>query len=427
MQDAMNSLKSRFRVTTAGPHPAAVAGRMGRLVWSTDRVKPAPESHGGRGSGIVCQYNKDTMVGRRCLVIGAGLTGAVAAWTLAQQGYQVQVYERADVVGGHVRTEWIRGIPYEPHGAHIFHTTDATIWQLVKTLCTFAPYRHRVLTRLGNRLLTWPLQLPEVRQLEEWCDIERELDSRPAYPDRTNLETYCESIMGATLYRLFVRDYSRKQWGRDPDTLTAGVAYGRIELRDDGNPDYFRDPYQGWPTGGYGELVEAMLGSAQIQLGSAVRLSDLRTLTRPGDPVIVTAPLDDFLEDEFGPLEWRGVRLRAAVLSDVTLSQAAMVVNEPDPAIPWTRTIETKWALSALHDRAGTVVMREFPGEDVKHYPVLDAAGANRARQKAYEVWVAAHTRNPLFVAGRLGHYSYINMDEALRQGIDAAHKVLGR
>jgi UDP-galactopyranose mutase len=366
------------------------------------------------------------MAGNGCLVVGAGLTGAAAAWELAQHGFKVRVYEQADVVGGHVRTEWLRGIPYEPHGAHIFHTHDAEVWQLVSKLASFAPYRHRVAIRIRSHELSWPLQRDELAQLDEWAEVEQELASLPARPDSTNFETYCRSLMGETLYGLCIRNYTRKQWGRDPETLSASVAANRVELRNDGYRDLFRDPYQGWPDRGYADLVEALLEPADIQLGQPVTHVDIAELALPGEPVIITSALDDFFSLDLGPLEWRGVRLESQFISDTKLVQPAMVVNEPDLSVPWTRTIETKWALKRLHDTVGTVVMREYPGAAAKHYPVPDSAGVNRALQASYEAKLAAYSRNPLTPAGRLATYSYINMDQAIRQGLEAARHIVG-
>ncbi|RBM11742.1 UDP-galactopyranose mutase [Streptomyces sp. PT12] len=360
-----------------------------------------------------------------CVVVGAGLTGATAASVLARQGFHVRVHEQADVVGGHVRTEWIRGIPYEPHGAHIFHTFDSEIWQLVNEFTDFVPYRHRVTTRLRSHQLSWPLQRSELPQLEEWPEVERELSSLPPEPDATNFETYCRSLMGDTLYGLCVRNYTLKQWGRAPDELSASVAVGRVELRDDGYRGLFRDPYQGWPERGYADLVEALVEPAEIHLGTPVTCADLAELTRPGEPVVITSALDDFFSGELGPLEWRGVRLESQFMPDVSLFQSSMVMNEPDLAVPWTRTIETKWALEKLHTTPGTVVMREYPGASAKHYPVPDSAGINRALQASYEAKLAAYARNPLVAAGRLATYSYINMDQAVRQGLEAARRII--
>lgn len=365
------------------------------------------------------------MIGKTVVILGAGLTGATAAWELARHGYRVRVYEQADVVGGQVRTEWLRGIPYEPHGAHIFHTVDSRIWRLVTGLVSFTPYRHRVAIRLDDITLSWPLQVSELSSLRMWDRIQQELNELPKTPDTSNFATYCASLLGRSLYEMCVQNYTRKQWGREPDRLSASMARKRVELRRDGYRYLFRDPYQGWPRRGYTSLVEALLDGSRVMLGHRITAPELAKVTALREPVIVTAALDDFFCGELGDLEWRGVRLSAELLPSVRLAQSAMVVNVPDASVPWTRTVETKWAAEELHGSLGTIVMREYPGAAARHYPVPDNQGANRARQRAYEQRAAINERNPLYIAGRLATYSYINMDQAIRQGLNAARRVL--
>ncbi|MFI9769496.1 FAD-dependent oxidoreductase [Streptomyces sp. NPDC052415] len=362
-------------------------------------------------------------MGGTATIVGAGLAGAAAAWLLARRGFSVEVYEQAQVAGGHARTEWFRGIPYEPHGAHIFHTDQRSVWNLVAGTADFVPYRHRVLTRLRGHLISWPPQRAELCALMDFADIARELADRPGVVDASDFESYCVSVLGPTLYDESVRGYTEKQWGRHPHTLSAAVARGRVELRNDGCPDYFRDAYQGWPRRGYGDLVEALLRRAVVQLGCRITHEDLPQISRAGRPVIVTSALDDFL-GEPGALPWRGVRLQPLYLPETALAQRAMVVNEPSETVPWTRSIETKWALPELHDRLGTLIMREYPGAEAKHYPVLDAGGENRRTQRELERRLLDQSRNPLYLAGRLATYSYINMDVAILQGLRVAERV---
>jgi UDP-galactopyranose mutase len=365
------------------------------------------------------------MTAEQCYVIGAGLTGATCAWSLRQAGIRPTIVEAANVVGGHVRNEWFRGVPYEPNGAHIFHTSDEEVWKLASSLVEFVPYEHRVLTNVSGTTLSWPIQMDEIQSLREWPTIERQLANRPDTPDRSNFETWCVSIMGATLYEMFIEGYTTKQWGRPARELSADFAPKRVELRTDGHRGLFRDPYEGWPRTGYGSLVEALLDDSSIMLNTRVTARSLPEFVAPGVPVVVTAPLDGFFEEAAGPLEWRGVHLVPHWIPDTNLAQQAMVVNEPDAAIPYTRSIETKWVMPDMHDVEGTVVCYEYPGAPVKHHPVYDAAGTNRARQTRYTDMLQSFERNPLFAAGRLANYLYINMDEAMRQGLDAAQRVL--
>jgi UDP-galactopyranose mutase len=230
--------------------------------------------------------------------------------------------------------------------------------------------------------------------------------------------------MGETLYELFIAGYTEKQWGRDPAELSTEFAPKRVELRTDGYRGLFRDPYQGWPRRGYTALVEALVSDVPVVLCEAVTAANIGAFVPPGVPVVLTCPLDDFYEGTEGELEWRGVRLVPQWIPDEALVLDAMVVNEPDRNVPYTRAVETKHVFPELAERAGTVVCHEYPGAPVKHYPVYDAEGRNRAVQARYESRLRRETRNLYVPAGRLARYSYINMDEAMRQGLDAAKEV---
>ncbi|MEO0493733.1 MAG: FAD-dependent oxidoreductase [Actinomycetota bacterium] len=362
-----------------------------------------------------------------CLIVGAGLTGATAAHMLRKAGWNVAVVERSEVVGGHVRNSWMRGLPYEPNGAHIFHTDDEAVWRLASSLVDFEPYLHQVRTRVGDLELSWPIQLDELAALPEWGTIQHELTRLPDERDSSNFETWCISLMGETLYHLFIEGYTTKQWGRPPSSLSCQFAPKRVDLRTDGYLPLFRDPYQGWPRQGYGALVEALLADTPVILCEEVTQSNLASLVKPDVPVLLTCALDDFFDHSEGKLEWRGVHLVPHYLPDEMLAQNAMVVNEPDAAVEYTRTVETKWVFPEMHSQLGTVIAFEYPGSPAKHYPVLDAEGANEAMQARYSLRADAFERNPLVTAGRLANYTYINMDEAMRQGMDAAARVQQR
>lgn len=358
------------------------------------------------------------------VVVGAGLTGATAAWALGRAGHRVTVLERDKVVGGHARNEWLRGVPYEPNGAHIFHTADSEVWNLASSIVEFLPYEHRVRTRVGGTTMAWPMQLDELRGLAEWPTIERELAARPDTADSTNFETWCVSTMGETLYHSFIAGYTEKQWGRPPAELSTEFAPKRVELRDDGYLGLFRDPHQGWPRLGYGALVEGLLDSCEVRLCEEVNTETIRDLVPIGTTVVLTCPLDGFYDNSEGMLEWRGVRLVPEWHPDERLALEAMVVNEPDLSVPYTRAVETKHVMPELHSVAGTVVCFEYPGAPAKHYPVYDADGVNRSIQDRYEQRLARETDYRFVPAGRLARYLYINMDEAMRQGLDAAAEV---
>lgn len=358
-------------------------------------------------------------------IVGAGLAGATVGYLLERHGVGVEVIEADPTWGGQLRTASAAGHLFEPAGAHIFHTRDEEVWNLVSSLVPMLAYRHIVRTEVFGRVLSWPPQLAELRELAQWPAIERELASRPAAPRQDNFEIWCIDLMGETLYREFIEGYTRKQWGRDPRELAAVWAPKRIELRDDGFQYLFRDPHQGWPDGGYLRLIDALLGRVGVHMGRPVDVADWDELCRGADAVVITAALDEFFGAAIGPLPWRGVRLESRYFPAETHVLPCGVLNTPGLGSAYTRAIETKWMSG--HTGPGTVVSYEYPGATARHYPVDDVAGANRELQGKYETMLAQLPGPARFAAGRLATYTYIDMDQAIRQGMNVARKLLSK
>jgi UDP-galactopyranose mutase len=356
-------------------------------------------------------------------IIGAGLGGATVAYLLQRAGQPVEIIDAAADWGGQLRTAEAAGILYEPSGAHIFHTRDEEVWRLVTELVPMLPYRHRVRTEVFGRTLSWPPQLGELRRLPEWPAIARELAARPERPAGDNLEAWCIDLMGETLYREFIEGYTRKQWGCDPRELAAIWAPRRIELRDDGYLDLFRDPHQGWPDGGYRRLIDALLRSVPATLGRPVRVAHWDEICRGAAAVVVTCALDEFFDETIGPLPWRGIRLVHRYFPDRERVLPCGVLNTPGMQHEHTRAIETKWM--SAQAGPGTVVSYEYPGAPARHYPVDDTHGANRDLQRRYEALLAELPGPPRATAGRLATYTYIDMDQSMRQGMNVARGLL--
>ncbi len=366
-------------------------------------------------------------------VVGAGWAGAVCARELHDAGHRVEVFEAAGVVGGHARVEVLDGVVYEPNGAHIFHTSNPTVAAYVQRFGLTRPYEHAVVTEVYVHddaepiLLSWPPQVDELRELDIWPVIERELAELPDEPTGDDFESYVQSMMGPTLYRLFVEGYTVKQWGRPPSELSSRFAPKRVELRRDGYRRLFRDRWELFPERGVNAVVERVIEPAAVTLDARIWLGDLEDWDRRFDAVAVTAPLDDFVGRP-GELEWRGISMQATRYDTDTETGTvtpAYVVNRPSLRVPYTRTVETKHATG---QRIGaTVVCEEYPGSPARHYPVATVDGRHERRNLELKAEIAAAAPVPVDFCGRLANYQYINQDEAIAQGIACAARVGAR
>ena len=368
---------------------------------------------------------------KRVAVVGAGWSGAVTAERLSSGGVDVEVFERSANVGGHSRSETLNGVVYEPNGAHIFHTSNEEVTAYVQRFGLARPYEHavKVQVHIGDddalRLLSWPPQLEELRDLPVWPTVEGELADLPPQPAGEDFETFVKSLMGTTLYNLFIRDYTAKQWGRPATELSSSFAPKRVELRDDGYRRLFRDRWEFFPSEGMNSVIEAVLAKSLVTCGAEITLEDLAGMQDDFDAIVVTAPLDRLLGRD-GDLEWRGIHLKSRYVPvegpDDTLT-AAYVVNWPDARYPFTRTVETKHATGQRI--CGTVVSEEYPGAPARHYPVPTVDRRFEALNDEYKEEVRAGLDRPVYFCGRLANYLYINQDQAIEQGFACSAEVL--
>jgi UDP-galactopyranose mutase len=364
------------------------------------------------------------------LVVGAGWSGAVTARQLHDRGHVVEVVERAQVVGGHARCEVLNGVVYEPNGAHIFHTSNAAVAAYVRRFGMVRPYEHRVRSFVHLReddddgvLLSWPPQVGELRALPDWPVIERELAERPPRPAGDDFETWVVSLMGPSLYRLFIEHYTRKQWGCEPSELSSRFAPRRVDLRDDGDTRLFRDTWELFPPAGASSVIEEILQPLPVTCGVTMSIEGIRA-ARPR-AVVITAPLDDLLGRP-GTLAWRGIEMRSRYVpvdEPAATLTAGYVINYPTARVPFTRTVETKHATG--QQVLGTVVSEEHPGAPTRHYPVptLDDRYERRNVELQQEV-VAQLDGIATFFCGRLATYAYIDQDEAIAGAFACADEV---
>jgi UDP-galactopyranose mutase len=369
----------------------------------------------------------------RILVVGAGLTGCTLAHCFARAGLESVLLERAGSPGGLIRSEHMNGVLYEPHGSHIFHTEDQEVWELANAMTPFNDYRHRVDILADGKILNWPILLSDIDRQSNATEIHQQLDERrgvdaAARAQAANFEEWCLELMGPILYERFIRPYTEKQWGRPARELSAQWAPRRVSVRWNDDPYLFPDPFQGWPAGpnGYTDLIDGLLDDPLITVhtGTDVTLETLDEHARrhDADMIVLTCPLDVFCGERFGRLDWRGIDVRSVYVPHKDLAQGAMVVNYPGAEFPFIRIHETKHA--SRQECEGTVLGFEFTGAPTRYYPI--ETERNRALNTRYQDELRRTIgAERLFFAGRLANYLYIDMDDCMRQAIDASAEVL--
>lgn len=363
------------------------------------------------------------------IIVGAGIWGCTVARLLADRGKRVLVLERRDAVGGNCRAEIdpATGIEIHLHGSHIFHTSDERVWQFLRRFTEFNGYRHQVLAKHRGRCYFLPLGLPLINAFfgvdltpeELPAFLEAKRDSSIRTP--RNFEEQALALAGSELYEAFFKNYTAKQWNRDPKTLSADLLR-RLPFRATYDTGYFADPHQGIPSGGYQKMFEAMLDSPRIE----VRLNTEFTLAELSDvPTYCSGAPDRLFEYRFGTLPWRSLRFETE-RKPLTDFQGNSVVNYCDADVPFTRIHEFKhyhpeW--QGAFCAPETVITREFPQDwtpgDEPYYPVNTPESERLLAEYRREA-----ARYPqLILGGRLGNYRYYDMDKAVAAAFDAVER----
>ena len=373
---------------------------------------------------------------RRALIVGGGLTGCTVAHELAENGWHVRIHESAELPGGLVRSATLGGVVYEPHGSHIFHTEDREVWEYVQRFVPFNDYRHRVDIVIEGKVLNWPMLVSDIDNQSDSEQIKAELAEREAVDAgaraaSANFEEWCLELMGPTLYERYIYPYTKKQWGREPRLLSASWAPRRVQLRRDNDPYLFPDPFQGWPDGreGYTDLIDGLLAHPSIELvtGSTLDLgtTPAAAADHGSDLVVLTCPLDVFSGSPLGALEWRGIWVQNVHIPYKEYAQGAMVVNYPGLDYPFIRVHETKHA--SRQQCEGTVLGFEFTGAPTRYYPVPlpENEQLNRDYQELVGTRLSGTGGTEVAFAGRLANYTYIDMDDCIREALDLSRSIL--
>lgn len=363
------------------------------------------------------------------LIVGAGLFGAVAAHRLKLAGKKSLVIDKRKQVGGNLFCENIAGINVHKYGAHIFHTSNAKIWQFVNSLVDFNRYTNSPVANYHGRLFNlpfnmntfyqmWGVHTPEEAQLK--INGQREIALAKMKADGVNearnLEEQAQLLIGKDIYEALIKGYTEKQWGRKCNELPAFII-NRLPVRFVFDNNYFNDKYQGIPIGGYNPLIAKLLQDVDI-ITDTDFFDNREKWKSQADKIIFTGSIDRFYDYCFGHLEYRTLRFETEKVEKSNY-QGCAVVNYTDSETPYTRIIEHKH-FESFGDEAEkiqqTIITKEYSSEWKEgcepFYPVNDAK--NSALYQQYLTLSKKESR--VIFGGRLAEYKYYDMDKIIER-----------
>lgn len=323
------------------------------------------------------------------LIVGSGLFGATFAHQAHKKGKKCLVIDKRPHLGGNVYCENIEGINVHKYGAHIFHTSNKTVWDFVNSIVEFNRYTNSPIANYKGKLYNLPFNMNTFYQMwgvktpnEAYAKIEEQKSTAIALMkaegiiEPRNLEEQARVLIGNDIYELLIKGYTEKQWGRKCSDLPAFIIK-RLPVRFIFDNNYFDDRYQGIPIGGYNRLINGLLDGIATRTGT--NFFENRTQWESmADKIVFTGKIDEFYDYKFGKLEYRTVRFEEEIF-DIPNYQGNAVVNYTERDVPYTRIIEHKHFEmfgSEIENCTKTIISKEFSTEwkdgMEPYYPIND-------------------------------------------------------
>jgi UDP-galactopyranose mutase len=357
------------------------------------------------------------------LIIGSGFYGCVLAERIATVlKKNVLIIEKRNHIGGNAYSEIDKktGIEYHKYGTHIFHTSITKVKDYLQNFTKFNNYRHQVLSQYKNKIYQMPINLETINYYfkknfnpEDARKYIKESTKKYINKNPQNFEEKALMQIGSKLYEAFVKNYTIKQWGKNPKLLPSSI-FNRLPLRFNYNEDYYKNSIcQGIPEDGYTSIFNRLIESNKIKIEfnstfSLKRNYKVKYLT------IYTGALDKLFDYKFGHLEWRSLNFVKKIYNFKDY-QGTSVINFPELKFKYTRKHEPKH----LHPERNytnkkTLVIEEYPTINnlEPYYPVNDYK--NKIIHKKYKNLLKLNEQLNIISGGRLADYAYYDMDMAI-------------
>lgn len=359
------------------------------------------------------------------LIAGAGFAGAVLAERLASQlGKKCLVVERRGHIAGNAYDHHDKaGVLVHDYGPHYFRTNSQRVIDYLTQFTEWHPVDYKILSWTDGRFWNFPINLNTFEQLIGCPSTTEEMEAQLAkwrvkIDKPANSEEVIVSQVGWKLYEMFFKNYTRKQWHRDPKDLDPSVC-GRIPIRTNRDDRYLSEKFQALPKHGYTAMFEKMLANPNIEVRLNTDYRDARSQVQ-FDHLIYTGPIDEYYDHCFGHLSYRSLRFEAETLNQ-EFFQPAMQINYPNDH-DFTRIVEIKHATG--QKIPATTIIREHPqdfGPGREPYYPIPAPDTKELYQRYA---LRAEAEEKVSFVGRLATYRYYNMDQIVAMALTEFEKV---
>jgi UDP-galactopyranose mutase len=364
------------------------------------------------------------------LVVGAGFSGATVANLLANKlGEDVLVIDKKDHIGGNCYDykDENTGIMVHRYGSHIFHTKSEKVWNYLKQFTDFNTYMHEVTgiidgieTHIPFNFNTLYDVFPKsfAKKLEDKLLDVFQINTKVPILEFQRQDDDDLKFLANFVYEKIFLYYTTKRWGVTPKEVDDAVM-SRVPVYLSMDNRYFQDRFQGIPLEGYTKVIENMLDNKKITLKLNTSYKDIENTSFKR--IFYTGSIDEFFNYKFGQLPYRSVRFKFETYNK-PYYQSSACVNYPCN-YDFTRIHEFKYYLDERVDK--TVIAKEYSedfveGKNERSYPIPTEENDSLYAKYLNE---AKDLENVYFL-GRLGDYTYYDMDRAILRAIEVVESL---
>ena len=340
----------------------------------------------------------------KILTVGAGFSGCSLARLMTERDHDVSIIEKSKHIGGLCYSKKIKsGLYYEPYGAHTFHTNNSQVKDFVQRFSKFNSYIHKKGIIINGDLMQYPLSLDSIKEMPNNEKILKEIEERPYKPNLKNFETYLISLVGITLYNLYIYNYTKKMWDIEPRELNVDWVINRVELRES-NSELFKGQWQGLPIKGYTSFFEKMVADIPIEYR--------RTKFKKSnfDIVLYSGKIDELFHNKYGILPHRSLKF------DYKFNDSWENENFGTINLPQHPKYIRKTNFNVLYKKYTSYPCIQYQESIPSNYNNLPmypiATNENILLFKKYLKEICKSEK--IIPFGRLGLYKYLDMDKAV-------------
>lgn len=380
-------------------------------------------------------------------ILGAGPAGCAAAYFLSKKGIKdITIYERAEL-GGCAHTRFYKGIPYE-FGPQIMFTNKEYLKKIFKKFLKYYPPPNKektfryVLSVDGTlkKLHDFPITFRNVLLFEHPESVISELyNVNLDTPNMKNLEEYCISRIGKTLYKTYVQNYNKKVWKTKPSEMSTDWA-GFRPLTVQKSTSRFGKQWQGHP-GNYNPMWEKMTSRVNVKYAE-IALEDDFTYSVNGRPlkaevIISTIPISKRLDYVNMLMVYAGLKSIKPVMpcafttfpntynftrifeykQQFSVTSGYTLISFD---FPWRKRINKRQCIDQAKGFCGKILKKKV--KDTLTVNRTNIYPLNTKKNNRIFVKLLKESRSTNVIPiGRAGMYGYISKDTAIRMGLEVA------